>query len=404
MKRPSTDVLVLCGLLLLFAFLSLRMAAPGAQLPDDKDRPRRSVSSARPGGWKALYLLLQRQGVPVEKIERSPREWPGDLRVLVIGDAYGGARWTQKEVDQALAWAGKGRTLVLLAGRSSALLDRIGLRVGDTAAADKTLFPLQPAPFLGGVDGVLVPGKGRWQKLPAGAVSLFADERPAVAFLRRGGGTILAVADAGIADNRHITEADNARFLLAALRSLAGDGGRVGFDEYHQGFQEADGFFDAIGRPGQLVVWQIVALALLLAYSASRRFGLPRPLPAPPRVSSEYVASLADLYRRARAADAALEGVYLRFWRDLCRAVTLPYDADTDEVVRRAARSVHGIGGAETRALEERLRRVVNECEAKIESGKVRDADLLPLARELEALRKELGLGGDDRETAGART
>ena len=148
-----------------------------------------------------------------------------------------------------------------------------------------------------------------------------------------------------------------------------------------------------LGRPGRLVAWQLLGLALLLVYSAGRRFGLPRPLPAPPRVSSEYVASLADLYRRARAADAALEGVYLSFWRDLCRAVGLPYDAPPEEVVVRASRT---LATGDSASVEERLRRAVNECEARIDAGQVRDADLVPLARELEALRKELGIGGHD--------
>jgi hypothetical protein len=152
-----------------------------------------------------------------------------------------------------------------------------------------------------------------------------------------------------------------------------------------------------------LVAWQLLVVALLVCYSAGKRFGLPRPLPAPPRVSSEYVASLASLYRRARAADAALEGVYLPFWRELCRAVGLPYDAPTDEVVRRAAYTL-GMN-SDPAALETRLRTVVTACESKLESGDVRDADLLPLARDLEKMRKELGIGArtDERDPARRR-
>jgi hypothetical protein len=74
------------------------------------------------------------------------------------------------------------------------------------------------------------------------------------------------------------------------------------------------------GAAGPARRLQVAALVVLAAYSASRRFGLPQPLPEPQRVSSEYVASLADLYRRAGAGDAALEGVYRSFRRDLCRA------------------------------------------------------------------------------------
>jgi hypothetical protein len=395
----SPDALVLCGLLLLLAVLSLRIAGQ-SPLPERGERPRRSVSSARPGGWKALYLLLGRRGLAAQKIERAPRDWPKDLRVLVTGEAYPGSPWTEKEVQAALRWVGEDRTLILLTGRWNELLDQLRLGVRQGARSDAILFPLQPAPFLSGVDGLRVPGTARFGGAPHGAVPLFADDHPAVLLMRYRGGTVLVISDPAVADNQHLTQADNARFLTSLISAYAGAGGRVGFDEYHQGFQAADSLWDAIGRPGQLAAGQILGLVLLLAYSAGRRFGLPRPLPAPARVSSEYVASLADLYRRARAADAALEGVYLSFWRDLCRAVALPYDAPTDEVVRRAART---LGAGDRQDVEERLRRVVNECEAKIETAKVAERDLVPLARDLETLREELGIGGDNREPAAHR-
>ena len=392
------DVLVLCGLLVLLALLSLRIARQ-SQAPELTQRPRRSVASARPGGWKALYLLLRQRGIAAERVERAPSDWPEDLRVMVTGEEYAASRWTEREARTALRWVAEKRTLILLTGRSNELLDQLRLRVRAGDRSNATLFPLQPAPFLSGVDALQVPGKDRFGNVPSGGVPLFRDERPAVLLLRHGGGTIVAVSDPAVADNEHLVQADNARFLTGLIGVYAGSGGRVGFDEFHQGYQMADSFWDAVGRPGQLVAWQLLVLVLLLAYSAGRRFGLPRPLPAPARVSSEYVASLADLYRRARAADAALEGVYLSFWRDLCRAVGLPYDAPTNEVVRRAAGT---LGSGNRQELEDRLRRVVNECETKIEGGKVAERDLAPLGRELEILRKDLGLGRDDR-TAPAR-
>jgi hypothetical protein len=36
----------------------------------------------------------------------------------------------------------------------------------------------------------------------------------------------------------------------------------------------------------------------------------------------------------------------------------------------------------------------VNDCEARIAAGRVPDSELVPLARELDALRKDLNLGG----------
>jgi hypothetical protein len=226
-------------------------------------------------------------------------------------------------VKAALAWVEAGRTLILLADKDNALLRALQLSVRREARTDATLFPLQPAPFLAGVDGLRFPGTERFSETPPNGVALFRDDKPAVVAVRRGKGTVIAISAPALADNKHLVEADNARFLAQLAAAYAGPERGVGFDEFRQGYRSADTLWGAIGRPGQLVFWQILALAMLAAFSASRRFGLPRPLPAPPRVSSEYVASLADLYRRAGAADAALEGVYLAFWRDLCRAVSL---------------------------------------------------------------------------------
>lgn len=394
--KSAYDVLVLCGLLLLFAVLSLRMAeAPPPQ--EDKNRPRRSVSSPNPGGWKAWYLLLQRQNVPVQKIEREPRFWPRDVRVLVTGQEYSTEIWTEEEATDALTWVEEGRTLILLTGQTNPLTERLGLDTEPGQTIGTTLFPLQPAPFVQGVDGVQVPGASRFVRAPAQAVAVFADTKPALVVARRGRGTVVAVSDPGIADNAHLARADNARLLTLLVQNYAGPGGRVGFDEYHQGYAASDSFWDAVGQPGQRAAWQLLALSVLLAYSASRRFGLPRPLAARARVSSEYVASLADLYRRAGATSVALEGVYHPFWRGLCRAVSLPEDSPKDEVVTQAART---LGMGDKTLLADRLRGVVETCETKIKAGKLSEHELVSLARELEQLRRELNLGGNERDPA----
>jgi hypothetical protein len=421
----SPDALVLLGLLVLLAVVAFRIAGQGL-LPEDKNRPRRSVTSPRPGGWKGLALLLRENRVPVARIEREPEAWPeSGARVVVAGQEYlpngrmraassggrtgkkaqpnrFGEEWTEDQAKDALAWVekpdanGRGRTLVVLTAENNELTERLGLSVALRGGNPNATLPrLQPIPLLANVDALRVPGTVRWDKMPSDAVALFGDRRPAVVLLRRKTGTILALSDPAVADNKHLAQADNARFFLDLARTQ-GAGGPVAFDEYHQGFQASDGFWDAVGRPGQLVAWQLFGVVLLLCWSAGKRFGLPRPLVAPPRVSSEYVSSLANLYRRARAADAALEGVYLPFWRELCRAVGLPYDAPTDQVVHRAAYTLGT--SADKDALEARLRAAVFACEQKLESGKVRDADLLPLARGLEEIRKELGLGRHDHE------
>jgi len=323
------------------------------------------------------------------------------------GSGMGASLWDEQQTEDALSWVEDGGTLVLFDTGGSVLSEELGLEVSEHKKQDARLRPAQPAPYLEGVDEVYLPGKHRWTKKPAGALTLFGDDKPAVVAVRRGKGRVLAFSSSAVIDNTNLAKADNARLLVEVARTFGAQGQPVLFDEYHQGFQEATSFWTAVGRPGQLAFYQLLALLLLVCYSAGVRFGLPRPLPEGSRVSSEYVASLANLYRRARAADAALESVYLSFWRDLCRASGLPLDTDTPEVARRAAATLGDTklttaGAASRRSLEQRLDSLLHRAEAGIEAGpkKFKDRDLLALVRELEEMRKELGLGRDDDNAA----
>ncbi len=416
-RRISGETLLLLGLIALLGILSFRIARQSSQNGPEGARPRRTITSARPGGWKAFYRLLQQRGVQARPLEAAPDKWPKSARVIVTGEEYftlsaatgtGATFWNEEQASDALKWVDNGGTLFLLSGQTNALTDKLKLTLDNGLHTNAVLAPVQPAPFLANVKGVLLPDEGRWTRSPGG-IPLLSDGKPAVAFFSRGKGIIIAVASAAIADNAHIAKNDNARFLTQIVETYAargGDasGGGVYFDEFHQGFQAAPSLTDALGQPGQWAVLQLIAVSLLVAFTAGKRFGMPRPVPAASRVSSEYVQSLADLYARARARDAALEGVYLSFWRDLCRAVGVPLDTPAEDVAKRAAATLGNDYATDTAAArrrqdrEARLTRLVTECETKINGGPkaVREAELLALARQIEGMRKELGIGRND--------
>jgi hypothetical protein len=402
-RRVGPDALILVGLLVLFAVLAYQIAARNGDSPE-KGKPRRSSYSSQQGGWKAFYLLLQREKFDVRRFTKAPEKWPENAAVVIAGPEYinlgrGSEIWGGSEPDDALSWVDSGGTLILLMDEQNALIQKLKLHAQDYLSKDAPVPPAQPAALLTGVRGVFVPGEQRWRDVPKEAVTLLADKHPAAVVIPRGMGRIVAITEPTIADNTHLGEADNARFLVQLVAAYAGtgdDAGAILFDEFHQGYgddSEERSLWRAIGPAGRLAALQLLAVALLAAYTAARRFGLPRPLPEPPRVSSEYVASLADLYRRARAGDAALENVYLSFWRDLCRAIAVPLDSDAAEVAPRAAAAL----GKGDRTTADRLLHLLETCEAKIAAGTkggVPDADLLRLAREIEDMRKELDLGG----------
>ena len=455
------DTLVLCGLLLLFAILSFGIADQNEAPSNPFGTAHRSSFSADAGGWKAFYRLLETRGNRVRQVRRRPKEWSKKAGVVITGPyALGGStgEWSEAEAKDALAWVAKGGVLIVYTDASDELTDALGLRTTEKAPlnlfgledADKKkkakedkqaketeilrptpltvgakgapLTVRQPALFLAGVSQLKPAGDKRYTAAPTKSVALVADKLPLVLVIAHGDGLIFAVSDARIPDNTHLTNADNARFAVQMAEAYTTkQHPEILFDEYHQGYQDDDTFWSAIGRPGQLAFWQLLGLFLLMAYSASRRFGLPRALPAPPRVSSEYVRSLADLYRRARASDAALESVTRIFWRDLCRAAGMPTDAPIRDVAVRVVAAGDITTEAERNALVERITATVAECRAKIEAAEIpvaepeappvkgekkkrlpkpkpksvlTEAELLRLVMAVETLRKELELGG----------
>jgi hypothetical protein len=398
--RRGADAAILVGLLALFGVLTYLLS--GRQATRVEQRPRYSAFNPGASGYKAAYLLLKQRGVPVAAFQKQTKELPDDARVLIAASPYfalslfgSGARWSEEDSDAVIEWVRDGGVLILLEDDVSALTEELDLDAAAGQKLDANLRPAQPAPFIAGIQNVFLPGSSRWAKKPERAVTLFGDKDPAVIAMARGRGVIYAVATPQVFSNRHLTDADNARLLVQMveghLAASGQGGGRVYFDEYHQGFETGRTFFDALGRSGQLTTIQLIVLSLLIAYSAGKRFGLPRPLPQPPRVSSEYVSSVAMVYQRARARDTVLEGVYLAFWRDLCRLVGQPLDASTEEIVT-AAKGLSS--GKEAGA---RLEKLLNDCEEAIALGPaLKQDEMLRLARGLEEMRKELQIGRSD--------
>ena len=416
--RISPDAGVLIAALVLFAGLSYQIARQ-AKPPPEGARPRRTMHSALPGGWRAWYLLLKERGINVEQAQKSPASWDKSNADVVIsgpvweGDSFSGEalqnQWTSEDAKDALKWVEGGGVLLMASDSSNSVTSKLGLDMeeypSDSTSRENQPGTLsQPAVFFDRVETPLVvPGKPYISRMAKEAVPLMSRGDKKIMMARhRGDGLVIVFTSPGAFDNAHLKQ--NARFAAQIVEAfgIASDDAdsdklaptHVVFDEFHQGYRESDGFWEAVGRPGKLVALQLLALGLIVVYGAGKRFGLAMPLPAASRVSSEYVTSLADLYRRARAYDTVLDGVYQPFWRDLCKTMGLPTDTPKAEVVRRAS-SALAPQGTDTGALETRLLALINECEEVTSGAKaIKEAELLRLARALSEMRKELVLSG----------
>jgi hypothetical protein len=155
-----------------------------------------------------------------------------------------------------------------------------------------------------------------WFKAP---IAHFANDTATfVADVPYGEGRIIFLSDPFVVSNGGILMADNAQLAI----NLVDTGGLIAFDEYHQGLGAGKNqiveYFS--GTPVIAIFFQLCAIAVFVFYSRSRRFARPVPEPEPDRLSKlEYIAAMAELQRRTRAYDLALENIYSDFRRRVAK-------------------------------------------------------------------------------------
>ncbi len=423
--RLNRDILAVCVLLLIFvvagASLSGRDSGQG-RLVGREEHPDPSVFNDRASGTKGLFdwvgalgdhAVVWRQGwgelghsqaslliVADPRAEAAPApltggdgdsDAPVDKSLLAPADALA-----------LLSWLRTGHTAILMASRlptghvagqkggMPTFGDALDLVANSAIRAGRLEYgPLQPVPQTRGVISVHSAANSRLHRTAPDGVALFGDASgPLVLSVGVGKGRLVAIADSRFASNRNLPRAENAVFLAHVLTQAVPPGGTVLFDEYHHGdIALASGatLWTALGRPAQLAFTQGLLALLLVVGVVAVRFGRPIPLGrGQSRTSVEYVASLAGLYRRAKASPAALETIYRQFLRDLSARLALAPTVNLEQLSEVAARH----GGVD----KEALRCLLATCEQRLDSGAVTEPELLDLTRQMEAVRKDLGL------------
>jgi len=392
--RFGRDAWVLIVLLLVFiaamAYYAQRSMGSGLE-----DQP--TTYSAGPGGTKVLYQLLQREGKEVERFERPLEDLPSEAGLLVMFEPFQRGV-EQREQEALLQWVEGGGTLLLVVSpEKSALvgtglvLDVIDVRRGQSTPA--TLHVDSTAtPYFRDVQSLRTGGTTRLEAMPGKAVDvLLSDAEGAyVVTWRRGRGTILVATGGIFPGNAGIAEADNALFFVnIAEHHTYPDRPVILFDEYHQGFGYATGgsrsLWQAVGAPARILVYYLAFGFLLYLYNANRRFGTPLRLAMPSyRPSTEYLDSMARLYRRAGAADMALEIIYRAFIRELALRLDAPQDASWDQIVDLATRR-YGWNVRE-------MRNVIRRCEQVVEGEKIGEPEMMRLATQIQEYRRRAEL------------
>jgi hypothetical protein len=177
----------------------------------------------------------------------------------------------------------------------------------------------------------------------APVVHLANDDKIILSDMPYGYGEIVYLSDPYIVANGGIRLADNAQLAINIVKF--GDG-VVAFDEFHQGYGRNENRLLSYfaGTPVAAIILQLALLIGLILFSQSRRFARALPADESDRLSKlEYIGAMAELQRRTKAFDLALENIYKDFRRRVSRLAGL--DATTVSHRDLAFAIVERIGG-----------------------------------------------------------
>ena len=198
-------------------------------------------------------------------------------------------------------------------------------------------------------------------------------------------GRIIFLSDPFIVSNGGLNLVDNAQLGINIVTS---GGGLIAFDEYHQGYGSNNNqlvqFFE--GTPVSSIFLQLTAIAAFVFFSQSRRFARPLNEKEPDRLSKlEYVAAMAELQRRTKSYDLAIESIYNDFRR---RSAKLLGVDNTTAKRKDLAILIAGRVKAEPQEIDE----IMFKCEDIIRGEPTNQNETLRLITRLREVEDSLGL------------
>ena len=292
MTRGDRKILWIAGAILLVLTIVSVLTAPS---PEEELSPVPSSYRSAPGGARAAYLLLQALGMSVQRWEEPPLHLGGAAR----------------------------QTTLVIAGPTimPSHAERRGLRYFVDAGGRIVFCGTKVADFFPGV---------KINAFPAGS----SHRKIGVQVL--GAGEIIWWETAAPLTNSELAKDTNVALFLNSVdlqtRRV------VYWDEYFHG--ERGSLWGYLARV-PAIRWSVLPLGLLVAaaiFTFSRRRG---PVIAPARVSRqsplEFVDSLGNLYRKAKAAPLAVEISVRELRLQLVRRLALPVDNSDSVLAREAA-------------------------------------------------------------------
>jgi len=302
------------------------------------------------GGYAAWFEMLRREGVRVGRFERRPAYLDETVDTAIVSPSLfeleeraqrsGSTIGQLSDVDfQALHdWVRRGGHLVWVTdGQTDASIMHMPELATDGPIHDGAVT-VMPSPVTAGVDQVYGSSRlrVRFGSGPNAAPLLADDTGAVVAQYPLGKGTVTIVTDQSLFSNARIGKADNARLAYNLATAGAGPHGQVVFEEWVHGFASGDSWWTILPLPMRAALVLVALAGLVLLIGSALRFGpTAQPELEPERTSAEYVASMAELLGRGRAARKALRDLADFCTRDIAASLSLPESAPLALLISR---------------------------------------------------------------------
>jgi hypothetical protein len=408
-RNPQSAIgqLALIGVLLLVTFAVLLWLV-GAQGVTETPESVGSSLDSGPRGTMALYNWLHDAGFDVSQVQSGQRFPPESGTLVMINP---NSDFPEGQAGTVKNWVEDGNTLILamgserddlsvqLGGRHP-MLREFGIDLNLASDYSDTVPVAQPVFNDPPVDRVRLAGV--WSlALPLSNTVVLASSQdsdgnrlPLAAMVQVGKGRLYIISGDYSMNNTGIRDESNAAFIYNIVQ-MAGNK-EVVFDEAHHG-QSVGGDILSLFTSypwGWALIYGALLVGLYFFWSG-RRLGPPLPVVSPDqrRPTSDYVRSVASLFRRARKPGYAAERYLQFFKRTLSRHAELdPFLTDTRFVQSLSERGRYPFNQDEMLHAIERLRRL----EGGGSMSETVETETLSAIRDAEKLRRQaLGMSGE---------
>lgn len=401
MSTPRKELWFIGALLLLFLIVATFSRERGQEL---RPATEPSTFNAQRAGTKALYLLLEAQGLSVTRQRTSWGQLSPQLGLLCVIEPFSAERQiTRNELRAMKKWIEQGGTLFYQASLPARGTDREDPLAGDVEIVRGDEKPTSitvdesDSPYLKGLDAIASISRIRFSA-PAVYHTLLQDDQGALLLEKpMGKGHLILCAIENMLSNATLTDEshDNALlFLQIARTSTSSSRPSVAFDEYHHGvgFETSTatdtptGLWQSTPLPLRLLCLHLFVLLLCFVYNGNRRFGAIVSLPSQAhRPSIDYLEALGRFWKRTNASDVAFLVQYEQLVQELHTKFCTEQENNNAlfQAMERTSPEFFG-----------RWKNLFQRAEQIRAGERIQESELVILTKQLENLRKEASLVG----------